>query len=217
MTNENPQVVAGERRAPHDDKCESAVHADGYTHCQCAHRAAAASRAGGARELIKMREANALIDKAEGADAYHMAMIALALVTRQYLRTLEEHADAARPRSAPGRCDCGAPATQCYSCAVGDWQAAHPHCSECCPIQARSEAGSSPVESQGRQYRCGGYTETQMQHARVQENANGFQNGWHAALTRVADGTDTQELRELVPDPALSSPGAAEPSNKETQ
>lgn len=36
-------------------------------------------------------------------------------------------------------CDCGAALTQCTSCAVADWQAAHPNCRECCPVPDRAD------------------------------------------------------------------------------
>lgn len=43
---------------------------------------------------------------------------------------------AAEQRAAQARqrvCDCGAALTSCASCAVADWQAAHPDCVTCCP------------------------------------------------------------------------------------
>ncbi len=43
------------------------------------------------------------------------------------------------------------------------------------------------------------YTELQMQHARAQSNADGFQTGWHAALSRVEQGDRVLDLFELVP------------------
>ena len=45
--------------------------------------------------------------------------------------------DAARSLPPP-TCDCGAALTQCAGCAVGDWQAAHPDCRECCPISGEA-------------------------------------------------------------------------------
>jgi len=36
-------------------------------------------------------------------------------------------------------------------------------------------------------------------HARKQGAADGFQNGWHAALTRISEGDSVETLRELVP------------------
>jgi len=35
------------------------------------------------------------------------------------------------------RCDCGAALTSCHDCAVGDYQAAHPACKDCCPPTAQ--------------------------------------------------------------------------------
>lgn len=40
------------------------------------------------------------------------------------------------------RCDCGDVLTQCTSCAVGEWQAMHTDCRECCP---RAAEPSSPT------------------------------------------------------------------------
>ena len=37
------------------------------------------------------------------------------------------------------RCDCGAKLTSCHDCAVGDYQAAHPACKDCCPAQTHAE------------------------------------------------------------------------------
>lgn len=45
---------------------------------------------------------------------------------------------------------------------------------------------------------------TAMPHARRQENANGFQKGWHAALSRVSEGDDIAGLRALVPEPCAN-------------
>jgi hypothetical protein len=43
---------------------------------------------------------------------------------------------------------------------------------------------------------------TAMPHARKQENANGFQKGWHAALSRAGEQCeDIETLRALVPEP----------------
>lgn len=42
----------------------------------------------------------------------------------------------------------------------------------------------------------------QIQHARKQGDADGFQKGWHAALTRIREGDSTDELIALVPAPA---------------
>jgi hypothetical protein len=42
---------------------------------------------------------------------------------------------------------------------------------------------------------------TAMPHARRQENANGFQKGWHAALSRISEGDDASDLAALVPEP----------------
>jgi hypothetical protein len=33
------------------------------------------------------------------------------------------------------RCDCGAALTMCADCVIGDYQAAHPECVTCCPVQ----------------------------------------------------------------------------------
>jgi hypothetical protein len=38
------------------------------------------------------------------------------------------------------KCDCGAPLTQCSSCAVADYQAAHYDCTICCPPTVREDA-----------------------------------------------------------------------------
>lgn len=38
-------------------------------------------------------------------------------------------------------------------------------------------------------------------HARKQGAADGFQDGWHAALTRISDGDGVNSLRELIPSP----------------
>lgn len=42
---------------------------------------------------------------------------------------------------------------------------------------------------------------TAMPHARKQENANGFQKGWHAALSRISEGESADALAALVPQP----------------
>jgi hypothetical protein len=42
-----------------------------------------------------------------------------------------------------------------------------------------------------------------LPHARKQENANGFQRGWHAALSRVGEGDAVGDLAALVPQPAV--------------
>jgi hypothetical protein len=49
--------------------------------------------------------------------------------------------DAALAASAPQKsaCDCGAALTLCVSCAVAEWQAAHPECPACCPIAPAQE------------------------------------------------------------------------------
>lgn len=45
-----------------------------------------------------------------------------------------------------------------------------------------------------------------MPHARVQENANGFQKGWHAALSSAGEhAEDIDTLRVLVPEPCAKS------------
>jgi hypothetical protein len=51
----------------------------------------------------------------------------------------------------PAVCDCGSVSTQCSSCAVADWQAAHPECLTCCPVRgaAVSESPVSP-ETKGK-------------------------------------------------------------------
>ena len=41
-----------------------------------------------------------------------------------------------------------------------------------------------------------------LPHARKQENANGFQRGWHAALNRIVEGDEASSLSALVPEPA---------------
>jgi hypothetical protein len=47
---------------------------------------------------------------------------------------------------------------------------------------------------------------TAMPHARRQENANGFQKGWHAALARISEGVETvDDLAVMVPYPAANS------------
>ena len=49
----------------------------------------------------------------------------------------------------------------------------------------------------------------QIQHARKQGDADGFQKGWHAALKRVSDGDSVVELQQLVPahrDARLAAP-----------
>lgn len=38
-------------------------------------------------------------------------------------------------------------------------------------------------------------------HARKQGAADGFQEGWHAALQRTSQGDDVNALRDLVPTP----------------
>lgn len=43
---------------------------------------------------------------------------------------------------------------------------------------------------------------TAMPHARRQENANGFQKGWHAALSRVSEGDSVSDLSAVVPQPS---------------
>jgi hypothetical protein len=40
--------------------------------------------------LKEMRTINAMVDYADGASEYQMRLVALALITRQYLRKLEE-------------------------------------------------------------------------------------------------------------------------------
>lgn len=42
----------------------------------------------------------------------------------------------------PALCDCGAALTQCSSCAVADWQAAHPDCLTCCPVRGHALTAS---------------------------------------------------------------------------
>lgn len=43
---------------------------------------------------------------------------------------------------------------------------------------------------------------TALPHARKQENANGFQKGWHAALARMQGGESFEVLSALVPEPS---------------
>ena len=43
-----------------------------------------------------------------------------------------------------------------------------------------------------------------LPHARSQENANGFQRGWHAALDRMSGGEAVEVLSRLVPEPAAT-------------
>ncbi len=43
-----------------------------------------------------------------------------------------------------------------------------------------------------------------LPHARKQENANGFQRGWHAALNRIREGDQYDDLRSLVPEPGAT-------------
>ena len=54
-----------------------------------------------------------------------------------------------------------------------------------------------------------------LPHARMQSNADGYQTGWHAALTRLSEGDTVAELRELVPEPSAAltaSPVSAPPA-----
>ncbi len=46
---------------------------------------------------------------------------------------------------------------------------------------------------------------TALPHARRQENANGFQKGWHAALARMSSGESFEVLSRLVPEPAIDA------------
>lgn len=48
--------------------------------------------------------------------------------------------------------------------------------------------------------------------ARSQGGADGFQAGWHAALTRISEGDTVEQLRELVPAPP---PGVGAPPPQE--
>lgn len=50
-----------------------------------------------------------------------------------------------------------------------------------------------------------GYARTCIDHARRQGAADGFQDGWHAALTRVQSGDRIRDLKELVPDSAVNA------------
>jgi hypothetical protein len=43
--------------------------------------------------------------------------------------------DALLQSSEGPRCDCGAALTMCADCIIGDYQAAHPECTACCPVQ----------------------------------------------------------------------------------
>jgi hypothetical protein len=47
----------------------------------------------------------------------------------------------------PPACDCGSPLTQCSSCAVADWQAAHPECETCCPVRGDACLPGTPSPS----------------------------------------------------------------------
>jgi hypothetical protein len=40
-----------------------------------------------------------------------------------------------------------------------------------------------------------------LHHARSQAHADGYQTGWHAALSRVADGDAVDDLSQLCPKP----------------
>lgn len=44
---------------------------------------------------------------------------------------------------------------------------------------------------------------TALPHARKQSHADGFQVGWHAALTRVGEGDSVNDLREVCPAPPV--------------
>lgn len=45
-----------------------------------------------------------------------------------------------------------------------------------------------------------GYWQLRVEHARKQGAADGFQQGWHGALTRVKEGDALEELLALVPE-----------------
>ena len=45
---------------------------------------------------------------------------------------------------------------------------------------------------------------TAMPHALLQSHADGFQTGWHAALTRLQSGDSVEDLRASVPQPKAS-------------
>lgn len=52
-----------------------------------------------------------------------------------------------------------------------------------------------------------------VMHARKQGAADGFQRGWHGALTVIADGGHVDYLRDLVPNPIAAEP--AKPSTRD--
>jgi hypothetical protein len=47
-------------------------------------------------------------------------------------------------------CDCGAALTMCADCVIGDYQAAHPECTACCPVQP-AEGRETPDLQEARE------------------------------------------------------------------
>lgn len=105
-------------------------------------------------------------------------------------------------------------------------------CSSCTirELEARAEAAEAKlaaldaskreIETQVEQLRqrVAWLEGTALPHARSQENANGFQIGWHAALQRVADGDPVEALQESVPRPVQhSSPRSEAPAPSSAQ
>jgi len=69
-------------------------------------------------------------------------------------------------------------------------------------IKMSLNADDAVAEQRRLQARIDWLEGTAMPHARLQSHADGFQTGWHAALTRVQAGDSVEDLRAVVPQPS---------------
>jgi len=67
--------------------------------------------------------------------------------------------------------------------------------------QCLKESGHAGAHTDGSASWFTDMESLRVQHARKQGGADGFQTGWHAALTRIRAGDSIDELTELVPAP----------------
>ena len=71
-----------------------------------------------------------------------------------------------------------------------------------CELERRAEQAEAALSKLRREFAH--LDGIRLPHARKQENANGFQRGWHAALSRISAGDNGRELAALVPEPAFA-------------
>lgn len=151
---------AGEGAPMHSPACAYARDLSRkYKALACLERAASLAPVAGAPDLPK-RDARSMSEA--------LRIRAMCLTGEKWERNatadmMKEAADLIERLAAPSRvapastCDCGETLTQCSSCAVSDWQAAHPDCPQCC-VAPPSGAQTAVIKSIWGQAADGSWT-----------------------------------------------------------